>query len=254
MRIDGALSARWAAAKITPAAIADDGEFLRRASFDLIGKIPTAAEARDFIDDPSKSKRQALIERLLESPAYTTHATEIWRKLLLPEADTQDQARAGRRQLRGVASKEGDRGGRLRSDRARDPHGQADRASPDAVVAAPMLDPSPAAYFVAKERKPENIASGVASVFLGIRLECAQCHKHPFASWKQEQFWSLAAFFAGTAPETPENAGMMRKRDAPPLQGVNNTRDEKGRHRNPSGRLNAGMRPAPTPARSWRNG
>ena len=87
------LAARWAEAKVRPAAVADDGEFLRRVSLDLIGKIPTAAEARDFLDDPSPGKRLALVERLLDSPAYTTRATEIWRRLLLPEADTEDLAR-----------------------------------------------------------------------------------------------------------------------------------------------------------------
>ena len=92
-RIDAVLAARWAEAKVHPAAVADDGEFLRRVSLDLIGKIPTAAEARDFLDDPSKGKRLALVERLLDSPAYTTRATEIWRRLLLPEADTEDLAR-----------------------------------------------------------------------------------------------------------------------------------------------------------------
>src|SRR5215471_3847352 len=92
-RIDAVLAARWAEAKIRPAAVADDGEFLRRVSLDLIGKIPTAAETRDFLDDPSKDKRPALVERLLDSPAYTTRATEIWRRLLLPEADTEDLAR-----------------------------------------------------------------------------------------------------------------------------------------------------------------
>ena len=67
-------------------------------------------------------------------------------------------------------------------------------------------DPSPAAYYTAKGGKPENLAAGVARVFLGIRLECAQCHNHPFASWKREQFWSFAAFFA----EMPPAAGRQR--------------------------------------------
>ncbi len=100
------LAAKWAARQDQPAALHDDGEFLRRVSFDLIGKIPTAAEARDFLDDPSKDKRLALVERLLESPAYTTRATELWRRLLLPEADTDDAAKAGCGQLRGVAAVE----------------------------------------------------------------------------------------------------------------------------------------------------
>src|SRR5262245_59066807 len=69
-RIDAVLAARWAEAKIRPAPIADDGEFLRRVSLDLIGKIPTASEARDFLDDPRPDKRAALVERLLDSPAY----------------------------------------------------------------------------------------------------------------------------------------------------------------------------------------
>src|SRR5271165_6757673 len=92
-RVDAVLAARWAVAKVRPAAVADDWEFLRRVSLDLIGKIPTAAEARHFLDDPSPSKRIALVERLLESPAYTARATEIWRRLLLPEAETEDVAR-----------------------------------------------------------------------------------------------------------------------------------------------------------------
>ena len=92
-RIDEAIASRWSVAKVRPVAIADDGEFLRRASLDLVGKIPTASEARDFLDDPSPEKRLVLVDRLLDSPAYTTRAAEIWRQLLLPEAETEDQAR-----------------------------------------------------------------------------------------------------------------------------------------------------------------
>jgi hypothetical protein len=210
-RIDSVLATRWAEAKIRPAAIADDGEFLRRVSLDLIGKIPTAAEARDFLDDPSKGKRVALVERLLDSPAYTARATEIWRRLILPEADTDDLGRqvAGNFEawLRKKVIEEAgyDRivyeiltakiGGR----------------NSDFPVNAPRLAPSPAGYYTAKEGKPENIASGVARVFLGVRLECAQCHNHPFASWKREQFWSLAAFFAEVPPQGAEDVISMRR-------------------------------------------
>jgi hypothetical protein len=78
---------------------------------------------------------------------------------------------------------------------------------------------SPAGYYLAKENKPENIASGVARVFLGVKLECAQCHKHPFASWKQEQFWGLAAFFAEMSQQgDPNQVTPVQKRDAAPLR------------------------------------
>jgi hypothetical protein len=204
-RVDAVLAARWAEAKVRPAAVADEGEFLRRVSLDLIGKIPTAAEARDFLDDPSPGKRLALIERLLDSPAYTTRATEIWRKLLLPEADTEDLARqvAGDFEtwLRKKVIEEAGYDRIVREILT----AKVNRRTDDFAVGMGRGVPSPAGYYVAKESKPENLATGVARVFLGIRLECAQCHNHPFAHWKREQFWSLAAFFADLAPEDPEN-------------------------------------------------
>jgi hypothetical protein len=214
------LASRWSAAKVRPAEIADDGEFLRRASLDLIGKIPTAAEARDFLDDPSEGKRLALIERLLDSPAYTTRATENWRRLLLPEADTEDVARqfAGNFEtwLRKKVIEEAGYDRIVREILTVKLNG----GNADLAVGQPQqVDPSPASYYLAKERKPENLASGVARVFLGIRLECAQCHKHPFSSWTQEQFWSLAAFFADVPPAGPEAAVMARQdRNKPPLR------------------------------------
>ncbi len=216
-RVDAVLAARWAEAKIRPAAVADDGEFLRRVSLDLIGKIPTAAEARDFLDDPSQGKRLALVERLLDSPAYTTRATEIWRKLLLPEADTEDLARqvapAFEAWLRKKVIEEAGYDRIVREILTAKLNNRIDDA------AAARVMPSAAGYYTAKESKPENIASGVARVFLGIRLECAQCHNHPFASWKREQFWSLAAFFADMPAQTAENALVGRRSpDAPPLR------------------------------------
>ncbi|HKI16438.1 MAG TPA: DUF1549 domain-containing protein, partial [Isosphaeraceae bacterium] len=92
-QIDRLLAAGWAEAKVRPAPPADDAEYLRRVYLDLVGKVPTAAEALDFLDDPSPDKRTRLVETLLDSPAYLTHATEAYRMLLLPEADTDDQVR-----------------------------------------------------------------------------------------------------------------------------------------------------------------
>src|SRR5262249_22386612 len=59
------------------------------------------------------------------------------------------------------------------------------------------LNANPTAFYSAKDYQPEEVASAVARLFLGINLGCAQCHHHPFASWKREQFWSFAAFFGG---------------------------------------------------------
>ncbi|HZW30683.1 MAG TPA: DUF1549 and DUF1553 domain-containing protein, partial [Isosphaeraceae bacterium] len=218
-RIDAVLAAHWAKAKVRPAAVAEDGEFLRRVSLDLIGKIPTAAEARDFLDDPSPEKRRALVERLLDSPAYTTRATETWRRLLLPEAESEDQARlvAGSFEawLRRKVIEEAGYDRIVREILT----ARLSERNPNQVVGQVRLDPSPAAYYAAKEGKPENLAAGVARVFLGIRLECAQCHNHPFARWKREQFWSLAAFFADVPPQGPQDAiTAPRRRGNTPLR------------------------------------
>src|SRR5262249_48667735 len=61
------------------------------------------------------------------------------------------------------------------------------------------------AFFQAKEGKAENVAAATARIFLGIHIECAQCHDHPFAKWSREQFWSTAAFFAGIERQGPNN-------------------------------------------------
>jgi hypothetical protein len=212
-RIDAALAAQWAKAGVRPVAVADDGEFLRRVCLDLIGKIPTAAEARDFLDDPSPDKRLALVDRLLDSPAYTTRATELWRQLLLPEADTEDLARQVVRGFeawlrRRVAEEAG-----------------YDKIAHEVLTAAlsrradePLAvrdDPSPSAYYVAKEGSPEKIAASVARVFLGVRLECAQCHNHPFAPWKRDQFWGFAAFFAGVPAVSQGDAVSAPRAEGP---------------------------------------
>ncbi len=205
-RVDAVLDARRAEEGVKPVARADDGEFLRRVSLDLIGKIPTAAEARDFLDDPSRDKRVTLVERLLDSPAYTTRATELWRQLLLPEADTEDLAR----QVAGgfeawLRRKVAEEAGYDRIVREILTAKLAGRNTE--MMLTGRADPSPAAYYVAKEGKPENVAASVSRVFLGVRLECAQCHDHPFARWKREQFWGFAAFFAGLPAQDPEDMG-----------------------------------------------
>ena len=94
------LAAKWAEAKVEPARAADDAEYLPWLYLDLVGMIPTAAEAGDFLDDTSPDKCAHLVESLLESPAYLTHTTETFRTLLLPEADTGGQLGAVSGRLR----------------------------------------------------------------------------------------------------------------------------------------------------------
>src|SRR5262245_46618 len=196
-RIDGRLEARWKRERIQTAPLADDAEFLRRASLDLNGRIPTAADVYEFLAESGANKRAKLVERLLDEPRFAIHFGNQWRAELLPEATTNQQAaeltrgfeywlvqriRAGVRYdqlVRELLTVPLPKSGEPAEPVLRDPE-----------------RPNPLAFLAAKDSKPENIAAAVTRTFLGIRLECAQCHDHPFAKWSQQQFWSQAAFFA----------------------------------------------------------
>jgi hypothetical protein len=195
-KIDKHIAAGWTAAKVEPAPLADDAEFLRRVYLDLAGRIPEVSEARKFLDDKSADKRQRLIEHLLQHQRYNTHFVNIWRALMLPEASASIQTRfavpAFESWLRQQLTKNAGYDQMVR-----------DILTAPVTAGNPRIaiglggEASPAGFYSAKEFKPENLAASTGRLFLGVRVECAQCHHHPFASWKREQFWSFAAFFAG---------------------------------------------------------
>ncbi len=195
--IDRHLSAAWQRNQIQPAPLATDAEFVRRVYLDLAGRIPAVAELRAFFDDKRPDKRQRLVEQLLEGPRYVTHFTNVWRALLLPETTSNLQASflapGFETWLRAKLQANTHYDAMVRElltvpmdGRNRNPFGQ----SANGV-------PTPIAFYLAKDVKPENLAASASRLFLGVKIECAQCHNHPFAEWKREQFWSFAAFFAG---------------------------------------------------------
>ena len=199
-RIEYHLATGWTASKAEPAPLAEDSEFLRRVSLDLTGRIPSVADVRAFLDDGSPDKRQRLVDHLLESPHFVTHFTSVWRSLLVPEATSNFQLRMLlptfdswlRKQIAGNVGYDTLVRGLLTTPLVNE--------NRRAMMVNPYGDgsePTALAFFMAKEVKPENLAAATARLFLGIRLECAQCHDHPQATWKREQFWSYAAFFAG---------------------------------------------------------
>jgi hypothetical protein len=206
-RIDHWINQRLQLEKVSPAPLCDDTTFLRRAALDLSGTIPPVAEVRHFLADRSAKKRVQLVQQLLDSPGYVTHFGDIWRRLLAPEAEADFQRQA---LLPGIDT--------WLRDQLRDNVGY------DAMVHELLTVPfdnqqaqayafyntqgaSPIAFYRAKEGKPENLAASVARLFLGVRIECAQCHDHPFGRWKREQFWGQAAFFAGI--KTDGNGGFF---------------------------------------------
>jgi hypothetical protein len=202
-RIDEHIAASWTAAGARPAPPADDAEFLRRVWLDLAGRIPAVSEARAFLKDDSPDKRQRLVAQLLDSPLYVRHFGNVWRNLLLPEATANIQVQIQMPSFEAWLRKELVRNAgydQIARDLLTAP---LTNAAPRQILTANTVEPSPMAYYQAKELQPENLAASTARVFLGVRVECAQCHHHPFASWKREQFWGYAAFFAGM-PRGPQ--------------------------------------------------
>lgn len=189
-RIDEDLEARLRVLKIKPSPPAGDAEFLRRIYLDLAGRIPTITEARAYFDAPEVDKRERLVDHLLNGPDYAWNFATFWRKVWLPQ--TEDPAFEGQ-----ATSFEA----WLRYELAQGT--SYDRMIVDQVTASfrPSASPragSPRSFLLAGQLRPETLAANTARAFLGLNLDCAQCHDHPFASWTRDDFWQLAAFFGPT--------------------------------------------------------
>jgi hypothetical protein len=221
-RIDKRLETRWKADKVRPAPLAEDAEFQRRAYLDITGRIPRPAEVHAFLADRSADKRRQLIDRLLDDPRFAVHFANVWRAELLPEVASNREAamfQTGfenwlRQRFRAGAGYD-----KLVRELLTTPIAAEGRDA-ESVLRDPER-PNPLAFFAVKEARPENLAATVSRAFLGIRLECAQCHDHPFAKWKQKQFWSQAAFFAGLrkqgdGPFAPLTEAAQRRELIPP--------------------------------------
>ena len=203
-KIDEHLARAWKVDKVVPAPVAAAEEFLRRATLDLVGRIPRIDEVRTFLADRRPDRRKRLVDRLLASPGHANHLARVWRAFLAPQATTNLQT-----QHLGVSLEAWLRSrfrARLGYDRiVRDlltaPLDYLDRKlnGPSQLTAGV----SAVGFYQANDLKPETVASSAARLFLGIRLECAQCHDHPFDKWTRKQFWQTAAFFAGVPPLEP---------------------------------------------------
>ena len=210
-RIDHHVNAKLTALGVKPAAAADDATFLRRTYLLLVGRIPMPSEVHAFLDDPRPDKRARVIDRLLASPGYANHFTTVWRGWLLPEAMTRFEIAGFAPQFETWLRE------RLKDNVPYDKLVMELLATPvnppripppvDGLGLDFIVQPSqgPLAFYYAKDAKPENLAAAAARVFLGVQLDCAQCHDHPFAKWSRDQFWGLAGFFAGVEPVQPNN-------------------------------------------------
>jgi len=180
--IDTLVYARHRKLGLLPSATCSDEEFLRRASLDLSGRLPSAQQARDFIQDQQPDKRTKLIDRLLEDPNYADHWAVKWGDLIRP-----NPARVGVKPVYLLDEWIRD------SFRRNKPYDQMVRELLTAQGSSHQYGP---VAMLRDKRDPVDASAFVSQIFLGVRLDCARCHHHPSEKWTQEDYYQLAAFFA----------------------------------------------------------
>lgn len=183
---DHKLAAQWRRLGITPSPFASDGEFIRRASLDICGTLPTAAEVQAYLEDARPDKRARLIDRLLERPEYASYFALKWADIL-------------RNRGVGYSTSKQRAGTALFAGWLRD---QVDANVPYDQFAAAILTASgsqetcPPTVWYRSVRNTQDYVESVAQAFLGVRIQCAQCHHHPAERWSQDDYYGLAAAFA----------------------------------------------------------
>jgi hypothetical protein len=167
---------------ILPAGLCDDAEFLRRAHLDVIGTLPTPAEARRFLADKRPDRRARLVEGLLRRPEFADYWALKWADLLRVDRQALGHKRAYA-YYRWIRES-------LAADKP------LDRFAREVLTAEGPLEQNGPANFYKVMKKPGEAASTLSQIFLGVRLACAECHHHPFDRWSQTDYYGMQAFFA----------------------------------------------------------
>ncbi|MCA9000197.1 MAG: DUF1553 domain-containing protein [Planctomycetaceae bacterium] len=181
-QIDNAVTARWQAENVQPAAPLDDGLFLRRVMLDLAGRVPTVQEWNDYVNDSSADKKQRLVSRLIESPDFAFHQRNELDLLLLARL-----------------TNNGDwRNYLLEASRDNRPWDQIFQE----VVLPEVHQPEnlgTAAFLRERVRELDDLTNDTAVLFFGVNISCAKCHDHPLvADWQQDHYFGMASFFQRT--------------------------------------------------------
>lgn len=164
-----------------------DAIFLRRAWLDIVGDIPPPEEVAIFMLDPSPTKRDRIVRELLDNPKYGQNWARYWRDVILSRR-LENRAQLVANPL--VAEL---------TDRFNRNQPWNEIASSFITAEGDVRENGETAIYMAQESRTEETTAEISRIFLGIQIQCCQCHDHPYDSWKREQFHELAAFFPRTA-------------------------------------------------------
>ena len=185
--IDTHVNARLRRMRINPSEACSDSEFIRRVSLDLTGLPPTPDRVRAFLADPADSaaRRAALVDELLDSPAYAVHWANKYADLL--QCNSENLGKKGVWVFRNWIERQ------FRENRPYDAFAR------ELLLARGSTFENPAANYLRALRDPDKMTEDVSQTFLGIRFNCNKCHDHPFELWTQDQYYEFVAFFARVA-------------------------------------------------------
>ena len=168
---------------IPPSELSDDNTFLRRVTLDIAGRLPTTEETREFLEDKSPEKRNQWIDRLLAGPDYADHFANKWGALLRNKRNN-DNERHGTFAFHGWIRD---------SLHENTPYDQFAR---EILAASGDIDQNPPVAWYRQVRDSKAQLEDAAQLFLGTRLQCAQCHHHPYERWSQDDYYSFSAVFS----------------------------------------------------------
>lgn len=181
--VDDLILKQLAGSGTPPAAKSADEDFLRRVSLDLTGHLPGTREVTLFGIDPDARRRERAIEQLLTSDAFAENWARYWRDVIFSRATNARSRLAHDSFLDWMTTA-------LRENRSWD-----QIATGMITATGIVVDNGATALVFAQEAEPENVAGEVSRIFLGIQMQCANCHDHPWDRWKRDEFHQLAAFF-----------------------------------------------------------
>lgn len=180
--IDSQVFSKLKALNMNPSGLCTDSVFARRAYLDLLGIPPTADEARSFVADKHPAKRERLVDTLLARPEFADFWAMKWADVLKVESRTLDE--------KGMKAFHGWIRDAIRTNRPLDAFVR------DIIATTGSSYTAPPTNFYRANRTPVDRSVSAAQVFLGTRLQCAQCHNHPFDKWTQDDYYNWAAVFA----------------------------------------------------------
>jgi hypothetical protein len=193
--IDEKLIARWRDLGLVPSPLCSDEEFLRRLYLDAIGTLPTAEEVRAFLAETRTDKRLKAIDTVLARPEFVDFWAVKWGDLLRINRDALQE--------KGMWSFHNWVRAQLRDNLP------VDEFVRDIITAEGSTFMDGPANFFRIGRAAEDWSETVGQVFLGVRMQCAKCHHHPFEKWSQEDYYGMAAFFTRLGTKNSQEFGLF---------------------------------------------